>query len=319
MKKFLFLCLASAGLLSACSSDSESLEVIDEGTVSVRFYLELQPDVVPFGTRVMPGGLPAEPSVVEEPPVSEPEEPIEEPAESMFSCLEYVVFDQDDRIIKHQQLKSEEGNTTEMMVADEFSPGVYQICFLAHSSSDIQLEGNNMVFPDEVSECFYYSEEFEVEIGDDMTENFTLTRVVSRVEFVATDNEIPDDITSFKVETSGIYKTFDLLYGYAAKETSAFTLTHVFTDDDREPGNAPVHAFYTFVPEGEENSLTKATLQALDAEEEPVREKEITDIPIYPNRITRYSGILYTNATDASFNLVINTDWGEAIEEDIKD
>ena len=107
--------------------------------------------------------------------------------------------------------------------------------------------------------------------------------------------------------------------GYAAKETSAFTLTHVFTDDDREPGNAPVHAFYTFVPEGEENSLTKATLQALDAEDEPVREKEITDIPIYPNRITRYSGILYTNATDASFNLVINTDWGEAIEEDIKD
>lgn len=319
MKKFLFLCLASAGLLSACSSDSESLEVIDEGTVSVRFYLELQPDVVPFGTRVMPGGLPAEPSVVEEPPVSEPEEPIEEPAESMFSCLEYVVFDQDDRIIKHQQLKSEEGNTTEMMVADEFSPGVYQICFLAHSSSDIQLEGNNMVFPDEVSECFYYSEEFEVEIGDDMTENFTLTRVVSRVEFVATDNEIPDDITSFKVETSGIYKAFDLLYGYAAKETSAFTLTHVFTDDDREPGNAPVHAFYTFVPQGEENTLTKATLQALDAEEEPVREKEITDIPIYPNRITRYSGILYTNATDASFNLVINTDWGEAIEEDIKD
>ena len=318
MKKFLFLCLASAGLLSACSSDSESLEVIDEGTVSVRFYLELQPDVVPFGTRVMPGGLPAEPSVVEEPPVSEPEEPIEEPAESMFSCLEYVVFDQDDRIIKHQQLKSEEGNTTEMMVADEFSPGVYQICFLAHSSSDIQLEGNNMVFPDEVSECFYYSEEFEVEIGDDMTENFTLTRVVSRVEFVATD-EIPGDITSFKVETSGIYKTFDLLYGYAAKETSAFTLTHVFTDDDREPGNAPVHAFYTFVPQGEENTLTKATLQALNAKEEPVREKEITDIPIYPNRITRYSGILYTNATDASFNLVINTDWGEAIEEDIKD
>ena len=313
--------MASAGLLSACSSDSESLEVIDEGTVSVRFYLELQPDVVPFGTRVMPGGLPAEPSVVEEPPVSEPEEPIEEPAESMFSCLEYVVFDQDDRIIKHQQLKSEEGNTTEMMVADEFSPGVYQICFLAHSSSDIQLEGNNMVFPDEVSECFYYSEEFEVEIGDDMTENFTLTRVVSRVEFVATD-EIPGDITSFKVETSGIYKTFDLLYGYAAKETSAFTLTHVFTDDDRKPGNAPVHAFYTFVPQGEENTLAKATLQALDAldaKEEPVREKEITDIPIYPNRITRYTGILYTNATDASFNLVINTDWGEAIEEDIKD
>lgn len=318
MKKFLFLCLASAGLLSACSSDSESLEVIDEGTVSVRFYLELQPDVVPFGTRVMPGGLPAEPSVVEEPPVSEPEEPIEEPAESMFSCLEYVVFDQDDRIIKHQQLKSEEGNTTEMMVADEFSPGSYQICFMAHSSSGVQLDGNNLVFPDEVGECFFYSDNFEVEIGNDIEENFTLSRVVSRVEFVSKD-DVPDNITSFKVETSGIYKTFDLLYGYAAKETSAFTLTHVFTDDDRTPGNAPVHAFYTFVPQGEGNTLAKATLQALDAEEESVREKEITDIPIYPNRITRYTGILYTNATDASFNLVINTDWGEAIEEDIKD
>lgn len=318
MKKFLFLCLASAGLLSACSSDSESLEVIDEGTVSVRFYLELQPDVVPFGTRVMPGGLPAEPSVVEEPPVSEPEEPIDEPAESMFSCLEYVVFDQDDRIIKHQQLKSEEGNTTEMMVADEFSPGVYQICFLAHSTSGVQLEGNNLTFPGQVSECFYFFDNFEVEIGNDIERSFALERVVSRVEFVSKD-DVPDTITSFKVETSGIYKTFDLLNGYAAKETSAFTLTHVFTDDDRKPGNAPVHAFYTFVPQGEGNTLTKATLQALDAEEEPVREKEITDIPIYPNRITRYTGILYTNATDASFNLVINTDWGEAIEEDIKD
>ena len=90
-----------------------------------------------------------------------------------------------------------------------------------------------------------------MEIGNDIERSFALERVVSRVEFVSKD-DVPDNITSFKVETSGIYKTFDLLYGYAAKETSAFTLTHVFTDDDREPGNAPVHAFYTFVPEGEE-------------------------------------------------------------------
>ena len=88
----------------------------------------------------------------------------------------------------------------------------------------------------------------------------------------------------------------------------------MFTDDDREPGNAPVHAFYTFVPQGEENSLTKATLQALDAEEEPVREKEITDIPIYPNRITRYTGNLYTDGISASFDLNINADWGEMEE-----
>lgn len=320
MKKFSFLLMTSAILFCACSSESEPFEPTNERTVPVRFYLELQPDVVPFNTRVMPDGLPVEPTVVEEPPVSEPDpDPAVEPTKSTFSFIEYVVFDEEEHIIKHQQLKNDDENATGMIVADEFSPGVYQICFFAHSTSDVQLEGSNLTFPDKVSECFYTFENFEVEIGNDIEEDFTLKRIVSRVEFKSKD-DVPENIASFKVETSGIYKTFDLLHGYATEETSAFTLTRTFTDEDRLPGKAPVHAFYTFVPREESTGgLSEATLKALDKEGKVVREKEVLNIPIYTNCITRYLGILYTNASDASFNLDINTDWGKVVSVELDD
>ena len=49
-----------------------------------------------------------------------------------------------------------------------------------------------------------------------------------------------------------------------------------------------------------------------------IRQKQINNIPIYRNRITRYTGTLYTpNITDTQFTLTINKEWGEYVEKDL--
>lgn len=317
MKKVISLIAASVCFLSACSSDSTQVGDVDVESVPVRFHLELQPDIIPFYTRVIPEGLPSEP-VAEENESSDPDSG-ETSTSSSFSFMEYVVFDENEQIVRNERLKHDDDDSS-MEITDEFTPGVYQICFFAHSSEDAELSDGKITFPTDVSECFYYLGDFEVEVGNDIEKSYTLERRIARVEFVPKD-ELPDYIASFRITTSGIYKTFDLLTGYATDKTNEFTLTETFTADDRRDDAKLAHAFYTFVPETQESDgkaiISEACLQALSSGGNPEREKVVSDIPIYINRITRYTGTLYTNINDGTFNLNIDDRWGETLEEDL--
>lgn len=328
MKNLLFLSLAGMLCFCACTSESDPIPAND-GKVKVRFQLDVRPDIVAFGTRSMPSDntLPAEPqsaNTTTPEPGEDQDLPETDPKaeQSTFSFLEYIVFNEDEEVVRQQQYENEGSGTESMEITDEFTPGIYTICFLAHSSDDVELDGTGLTFPSSVSECFYCSDNFEVVIGDDILKSFTLKRIVSRVEFVPKDT-IPEEVASFKITTSGIYNTFNLISGYATEETTPFTLEKTFTETDRNAEQKIVHSFYTFVPQTDEPdgkaTLESALLQALNTESEAEREKTIRDIPIYANRITRYTGNLYTNINDANFTIEIDTQWGETIEEIIED
>ena len=65
-------------------------------------------------------------------------------------------------------------------------------------------------------------------------------------------------------------------------------------------------------------NINEMSIAAKEKEGLIIRQKQINNIPIYRNRITRYTGTLYTpNITDTQFTLTINKEWGEYVEKDL--
>lgn len=310
MKKLVYLLFgASLFLFGACRSASDPINEVQNSLVSVRFQVDMQSDIVPFHTRSMPGNLPGEPTIGND-GEGEPQEP------TACRFIEYLVYNDSKEFVK--QSRFENGP----QISDSLYPGIYTVYFFAHSTEAVKREGNTLVFPDDVSESFFQFMEIEVESGRDFQENITLKRVVSKVEFVPKD-ELPADVARFTITASGIYKTFDLFTGRATGKTSPFESTTIFEPEDYLPGKQQVHAFFTFVPESDKpdgaGSIEQITLVAENKTAQVAREKQIGQVPIYPNRITRYKGTLYTLAGDGSFQIDIDQAWGEDIEQDLEE
>lgn len=313
MKYQNYLLSAAILLLGACSSENAPLVEKTNQLVKVSFNIELEPEIIPFSTKAMPGNLPSEPEAENS---SSTENPTEEPSSSLFSTVEYAVYDQDLNLVKLQSIDVAEPNS--LNITDVFEAGIYTFCFLAHPFEQVTAEGNILTFPEEMKECFYSSKEFEVVVGTDFNETITLDRIISKIEIVPRD-EVPEKVKSYQITASGIYNSFDILNGYAKETTVPFSRTVSFSTEDYAAAQGPSHHIFTFVPKTEPGTISNISLKALDESGDLLREKTITDAPIYVNRTTRYTGTLYNVSSDASFVFEVNTDWGETIENEIEE
>lgn len=309
MKKVKTLFLSGICLTLAACSSSEWEASSPVQKIPVRFRIALQPDILPFGTRSMPAGVPGEPTAQSGDSPS--------PGSPAYSFLEYAVFDSEGALVEHQQIRHSGNGGQEITI--ELPVGVYSVGFLAHSSASAAWEGAAVVFPESVSESFFQQEEIEVENNVDSEISTTLERIVARVEFVPKD-AVPQNVARYRISTT-LYHAFDMMEGKATDATLPFTLSKEFTAADREPDQRASHAFYTFVPQTKASqksgSIPATTLQALEAGGDVWREKSVADITIFPNRITRYTGTLYTNSGNGVFDIDIDSQWGETIENDL--
>lgn len=317
MKYQNYLLCAAVVLLGACESENHPLSQQSNQMVKVSFNIKLEPEIVSFGTKAMPGNLPDEPEADTNTPVEPPTaEPDTENTSSMLSTVEYAVFNNDLELVKLQSIDIADQNS--LNITDVFEAGIYTFCFLAHPFENVSAEGNILSFPDELKECFYSSNEYEVETGTDFNETITLDRIVSKIEIVPTD-KLPDKVTSYQITASGTYNAFDILNGHATATTTPFSRTVTFSAEDYAAAKGPSHHIYTFVPQTEPGTIGSINLKALDKDGDLLREKTITDAPLHVNRITRYTGTLYNVSSDASFVFEINDEWGEPDEYEIKE
>ena len=61
MKYQNYLLSAAILLFGACSSENDPLVEKTNQLVKVSFNIELEPEIIPFGTKAMPSNLPSEP------------------------------------------------------------------------------------------------------------------------------------------------------------------------------------------------------------------------------------------------------------------
>lgn len=321
MKKF--LALGSAALLlicGGCQEESIVNEPVSAQPVSVRFALTLREDIEPFlRTRNLPGGLPGEPSAANASP-DEEETPSTQPV-STLSYIEYAVYDNDtEELIEHRRYEVD-GQDGSLQVQDELTAGIYKVCFLAHGVTDATFaEENSLVTFPEVEDTFWGFQEIEVDATQtDQSFSVGLGRAVAGIELVPTD-AVPEQVDQFLIETSGRYHQICLLDGKTPAVTEAFSLTVAFEAEDKLPDTRVKHFFYSFVPEAAPEAasafLDAMILTSQSGSGEVQRQRTITQVPLYRNRITRYTGTLYTpSIVDGLFDLQIDTNWGEYVDQ----
>jgi hypothetical protein len=258
-------------------------------------------EVEPFpGTRSMPGDIPGEPTV---PP---------------YQYLEYAVYDRPaDTLMRYRTASSSDKENEDFgkYFYDTFKRGKYKVCFLAHSTPERSLSGNSITFG-QVSDSFYASVEIDVnEKSADTAVVIAMRRVVSRVEFLATDT-VPGNVFSLSVDVSGRYTAFDLFEGKAKSDPAPYLFTDTISDQERGKGVFNTHAFYTLVP-SPDNKIGEITLTSSDKQKNEVYKRVVKDAPLYENRITRYKGRLYAPSSfDGGFEINIENDgdWGNPEE-----
>lgn len=319
MKKYLAFWSAALLTCGGCQEESIVNESVSARPVSVRFALMMREDISPFlQTRGMPGGQPGEPSASGSAPGKG------ETVPAALSYIEYAVYDNNtDELVVHRRYEVD-GQDGDLQVQDEFTAGVYKVCFLAHAVEEASFaeESGLVTFP-EIEDTFWGFHEIEIDATQsDQSVTVGLARAVAGIELVPTD-AVPEHVEQFLIETSGRYNQICMLDGKTPDDTAAFSHTVAFEAEDRLPDTRVKHFFYTFVPEAAHEAapafLEEMILTSQTGLGEVQRRHTITQVPLHRNRVTRYTGVLYTSSlTDGLFDLQIETDWGEYVDQELE-
>lgn len=308
MKKVL-ISVACSLIFAGCSMESSEEVKVRQDLNPVRFSVQFDKEILSFPSTKSIPGFPAEPAASKS-----GDETIE--LTDLCSAIEYVVFSVDGtdttNVRQRRFLKTDDDFG---IVYDSLPKGKYIFTFMAHSSPGITLDGRIMSF-DKVTDTFYKRLDLTVEPASSVQEDILLERIVSRIDFYATD-QVKPSLTRFDAKVSNRGDKVNVVTGCGISNPTEFVLSHIFAAADQT--NKPLHSFFAF-PDVDSTRIS-ATLLAYEGEN-VIRQRTINDINPQRNKILRYSGRLYSRAeSDDQFTIAIygNGEWGETTEVPIGD
>lgn len=258
------ICLFCLGCHQVPTIESANSEKYD-----VCFRLQMDVSILPFpDSKSIPDTFPPEPGIEEgsiDP--STPESPV-------FEYLYYAVINTDTQEMYDEfQLSKGDG-------IDDFGkylylslpPGSYQLTIVTHSSAEASSAGNLFLLED-LSDTFLGLTTFEVKRNHSLEEmTVSMTRRVSRVEFVPTD-DVPDEVKEFHIIVPERYITINLLTGVCVPAKSDYLYKYFFSEEEKTNKKKITHWFYTFVPEEVNAKLPQVVLVVKGEEEEALWQK----------------------------------------------
>lgn len=311
MKKKDLYALACALCFAGCNHPSADEVEIVKKVYPLQFSIQLEKEELPFpSTRSMP------PNTIPEPTVPGQDHTDKE-LNDLCSGIEYMVFGQAENpaLIKHRRFTPDMEDFG--IIYDTLPPGNYLISFLAHQSATTTISGSTMTF-DEVTDSFHCSQPVAVRADSNIPEDIILQRIVSRIEFCATDT-VPAAIKQFDIGISNYAGKLNLLTGKGIIKDSEQTISHLFTPT--ETGKKEMcHTFFTFISAG--NEKMSAHLSAIGMNNQLLRERIVPDIIPQANKIIRYTGRLYSKpSSDETFWLTVlgNGKWETTEEKELTD
>lgn len=256
------------------------------------FNIQMEKEVISFpSTRSMPENTIPEPSSAPSKAEGDPE------LNELCSTIEYVVFKEENGVAvftKHKQFVYDPSDLDADFgcIYDSLPQGDYTFYFIAHNSPIATLSESIFSF-DEISDTFYKGLALEIGVAEEINESIVLDRIVSRIEFMATD-PVTEAIKQFDMEIEGRAIRFDLADGAGIKTEGKETVSHTFTNEEIGIHNK-IHSFYTFVP-SHEKAISAAFRPSLKTMKSSGSGKSKTSSP---KRIK-------SSATKASYTVVPN-------------
>lgn len=224
-----------------------------------------------------------------------------------FQKLNVQLFDEDGEKV-FDKVK------TQLSTDDDFgqmsmslSEGDYTIVAVGHSSiKSATIKSPVMVQftasdGEKLTDTFCYCG--QISVGEEPSQyHFTMRRVAAMFQMVITDEEVPESFARMK---------FDYTGGSANFNPSTFVGTTKSTQSElRTRGNS--YQVYTF-PYQAESGVLKIKVSALDANDQVIRSRTFSDIPVTRNRITTYTGHFFEpgdgNITQTDFGFNVNGEW----------
>lgn len=305
--------------LCSCSNMHDELSSLEPQATffPIQFNIDLQREVLPFpATKSIPPLDIPEPVTKNQEAEVPPTRP-ENGAGDLYQYIDYLVYKKDEPtvILKHKHFDLNDPDFT--IVYDSLPKGEYNFCFLAHSEKDAVITGNTVEFP-KVSDTFHLYFAQTIQPGEKVVKDVTLQRIISKIEFMATDI-VPEDQKDFTMNVTGYQNKIDVSTGLGISSEVPYTSTYNFKESDIGKENF-THSFFTFVPSNEGKLSTN--LISTNQNGERTRTRNISDIQPIMNRIIRYSGHLYIppksndTFTVSTFN---EGRWDDTIENNLTD
>lgn len=163
---------------------------------------------------------------------------------------------------------------------------------------------NNKELPDIFSCCE------DLLVGEDSKEiDLTLDRRVAMIQFVFTDESIPENITKMKFYYTGGSSTLDPSTGFGAKLSKQTEYRDIATALKNSDGHL-VFNLYTIPHEIDDELSIKIT--AMDESNNESFEADFNNVPVTVNKVTQFVGAFFTTTPAMGTNSVsmkINAEW----------
>jgi hypothetical protein len=230
-----------------------------------------------------------------------------------FSRLAVQLFDADGQKVFAQSKTQKREDADFGMLNVGLKAGTYTVVAVGHSSpvtptiksTDlVQFTAQNGVKNSDTF-CHYG----QVTISEDGGyHELKMNRMTAMITFEFTDETMPAAFAGLKVDYSGGSANFNPSTAQGCTKSSQSELR--FTRSNQ-------YAVFTFPYQSADGKL-KITLNALDADQNVLTTKVLTDVPVTRNRITHCRGQLFGDGDfeikQTAFGITVNPDWDGTIE-----
>lgn len=229
------------------------------------------------------------------------------------SRLSVAIFRQDGTKVK--SVNQSAGNDGYGTIAVSLSEGSYKVVAVAHNST----EGNATISSTEkvtfannkMTDTFACCETFSVLDGSPVEKELQMQRVVAMVRLTI-NGTIPDNVARFKFYYTGGSSTLNPSTGYGCVNSKQTEYRATVVD------GSPVSVYELYTSPHELNDVLKLVITAQDANNSTVNEWTMENIPVTKNKITTWTGSLFSNdgggpSTDGSITITLDTTWGGTV------
>ena len=226
-----------------------------------------------------------------------------------FSKLNVQLFDADGEKV-FEKVKTQTSSDDDFCTMSlKLSEGTYTVVAVGHSSHN----SATIKSPESV--------QFTASDGEKLTDTFChcsqivvgssaadytlpMYRVGAMIQFVLTDNQVPNNFHYFLMEYTGGSANFN--------PTTLQGTTKSTQSEKRIRNSLMVHQAYTF-PYMADSCLLKISVSGLDEEGTVIRKRVFENVPVTRNRITTFTGRFFMDGdgefTQSDFGFVVHTDW----------
>lgn len=229
------------------------------------------------------------------------------------SRLSVTIFRQDGTKVKNVNQTSSDGSFG--TVAVSLAEGTYKVVAVAHNST----EGNATISSTEkvtfannkMSDTFACCTSLTVEGEGPVNKELQMQRVVAMVRLTV-NGTIPDNVARFKFYYTGGSSTLNPSTGYGCVNSKQTEYRATVLD------GSPVKVYELYTSPHELNDVLKLVITAQDADNSTVNEWTMENIPVTKNKITTWTGSLFSNdgggpSTDGSITITLDTTWGGTV------